>query len=161
LIEQRTTTYVYDLLDRLTQTSGDSVLVVSPTNLNSTSTTTPITYTYYDSRGNVTEIRDAAGSCTFFYYDDLNRKIAEVQSVTTQGVNVIGTLTTFAYDDNSNLISQTVYGDFITVSSAPASTPPAPVNANNYRQTVYTYDAGNRLATTTVSVPRTGYYDPV
>ncbi|MGE5566052.1 MAG: Ig-like domain-containing protein, partial [Parcubacteria group bacterium] len=147
--EARTTNYVYDKNDRLTQKTGDAVTVTNQTTL-ATSTVTPTeTYTY-DNRGNLTRIMDAAGAKTFFYYDDNNRKIAQVDA--------LGTLSTWGYDDNGNVTSARVYGDAVALPASPGGTAPSPVNGSNYRETTYVYDRNNKLTTTTVAALRTGSY---
>ncbi len=104
--------------------------------------TTPVTNTY-DTLGNLIETVDANGDKTFFYYDSFNRKIAQVSGV--------GTLTTWAYDQDNNVTSETTYGDAVALPGSPGGTPPSPTVANDYRRTSYTYDADDRVTVTTVS----------
>src|SRR5262249_7392503 len=110
----------------------------------------PTTQYKYDSNNNVTEIIDPNGGTTFFYYDALNRKIAEV--------NAVGTLSTWTYDANGNVTAATVYGDTVTLPTSPGGSPPNPVNSSNYRQTTYTYDNDDRVLTATVANVLTGDY---
>lgn len=150
LTEQRTTTYVYDKLGRLTETDHDTVSTIAD-DLKTTSNITPKELVVYDAFGNVIESTDAASAHTFFYYDGLGRKTAQVDAV--------GTLSAFTYDANGNILTQTVYGDAVTLPGSPGGNPPSPVDPNNYRQTSYTYDHLNRLLTTTVASVQTGYYN--
>ncbi len=150
LSEQRTTSYTYDKMDRLTATAGDAVSVVSTTDLQTTTSVTPTTHVVYDNRGNVIEQDDANGARTLFYYNALNQKIAQVSAV--------GTLSAWTYDHDGDVASVTVYGDAVTLPGSPGGTPPSPVNPSNYRQTTYTYDRADRLSTTTVASVRTGQY---
>src|SRR6202000_232904 len=101
----RTTTYKYDHLNRLTQTIGDTVRAVDGTSLNSVSLVNPTTRNSYDNRGNLIETDDPTGARTLFYYDALNRKIAQVDA--------LGTLSTWSYDDNGNMTSARVYSDAV------------------------------------------------
>jgi YD repeat-containing protein len=151
LVEQRTTTYTYDKMDRLLTTTGDAVVTVNTSTLQNNAAAAPITTNVYDARGNLIQSTDPAGAKTLFYYDDLNRKIAVV--------NAVGTLSTWVYDANGNATSQRVFGDAVALPGSPGGTAPSPVNASNYRETVYAYDRANRLTTTTVSNVQYGYYN--
>jgi YD repeat-containing protein len=103
LAEARTTNYTYDKLDRLTKTTRDAVAVAG-TKTRDASWALPPTETFlYDSRGNLVAKSNADGGVTLSYYDDLNRKIAEVSPA--------GTLSTWTYDADGNVTSQRVYGD--------------------------------------------------
>jgi YD repeat-containing protein len=149
LAEARTTSYTYDKLDRLLTTIGDAVTVVA-NDLLTTSSVTPTTANVYDNRGNLIQTTDPVGAKTLFYYDHLNRQIATVDAV--------GTLSTRTYDANGNVTSQKVYGDAITIPSAPSASVPAPVSGTNYRETLYAYDRANRLITTTTANVQYGEY---
>ncbi|SFG52018.1 YD repeat-containing protein [Novosphingobium sp. CF614] len=151
LSEQRTTTYTYDKMDRLTKTTGMAVGYASDTSLGATGSTPLYDQVTYDKRGNVIESKNAAGNRTLFYYDGLNRKIAEISPV--------GTLSTWTYDDNGNAISARVYGDAVSLPGTAGGTAPAPVNASNYRETTFTYDRANRLLTSTVVSVQIGYWN--
>jgi YD repeat-containing protein len=150
LPEKRTTTYAYDNLNRLTQTVGDLVGYVDDADINTTGTVTPTTSYVYDLRGNVVETIDASGAQTRSYYDDLDRKIAQVDA--------LGTYTAWTYDDNSNMLTARIYATQFATLPTVGGTPPTPLNPTVYRQTTYTYDVINRLATTTVSSLLTGAY---
>jgi YD repeat-containing protein len=149
LSEQRITNYSYDNNDRLIQTSGDAVSVVAA-DLATVSTVTPTTTQIYDVNGNVIETRDPAGARTLYYYDALNRRIAEV--------NAMGTLSTWSYDQNSNVTSQRVYSLAVALPATPGGAAPSPVAGSGYRETNYTYDYADRLLTTGVANVQVGQY---
>jgi YD repeat-containing protein len=149
LSEQRTTNYTYDKLDRLIQTSGDAVSVTG-SGYNLSAPAVPVTSVVYDARGNVIETTDPTGAKTFDYYDDFNRKIAEV--------NAVGVLSTWAYDQDGNVTAQRVYGDAVALPGSAGGAAPSPVSGL-YRQTAYTYDDAGRLLTTTVANLRVGQYN--
>jgi YD repeat-containing protein len=161
LAEQRTTNYTYDKADRLVSKYGDAVTKVAYNDFTSTTAVTVTTTTnvvptesyVYDKRGNLIQLIDANGAKTFSYYDDLNRKIAEV--------NPLGTLTNWTYDDAGNRLSEKVFGDFVTLPASPGGTAPSPVNSSNYRLTSYAYDALNRLTTTSIASVLVGTWDAV
>jgi len=150
LTEQRTTNYVYDKADRLIQTIGDTVQTVG-TDLATTTGISPTQTNVYDNRDNVIESDDASGARTLSYYDQANRKIAQVDA--------LGALTQWTYDANGNVLTQTVYGDFVTLPATPGGAPPAPLNASNCRLTSYVYDRNNRLVSTTISGVLIGSYN--
>jgi len=152
LAEQRTTNYEYDSDNRLTRKYGDAVTTVGYNDFTTTTAVTATTTTgvignnwfSYDARGNLTRSIDANGAPTYYYYNALNQKIAEV--------GPLGTLKTWTYDKVGNVLTQQVYGDLLTtLPTTPGGSPPSPVNANNYRLTTYTYDALNRLSTTSIA----------
>jgi YD repeat-containing protein len=152
LAEARTTNYTYDKLDRLTQTTHDAIAVASSSSRDPSGSVTPTETVIYDLRGNVIETDDASGARTLFYYDDLNRQIAEISPV--------GTLLARTYDQNGNVLSVRTYGDLVTLPGTPGGNPPSPVNPANYRETTYTYDRSNELVTTTSSATlRTGAWN--
>jgi len=141
LPEQRTTNYIYDHNNRLKSTYGDAVAVQNADR--TTTTNTVLTENRnYDSRGNLIEIIDPAGGRTLSYYDHNNRKIAEI--------NAVGTLTKFTLDANGNATSRKIFGDAVALPAAAGGTPPSPVDANNYRETLYSYDRNNRMYQTRV-----------
>jgi YD repeat-containing protein len=93
LSEQRTTTYAYDKNDRLVSKTGD-VQLVTHSDVWQTSAA-PVDSYQYDGRGNLILTTDPAGAKTYAYYDDNDRKIAEI--------NPVGTLSTWTYDANGNV----------------------------------------------------------
>ncbi|HEY0959731.1 MAG TPA: LysM peptidoglycan-binding domain-containing protein [Novosphingobium sp.] len=146
LPEQRTTIYEYDKNSRLKSKAGDTLSVLNPDTMVTASV--PILEQYrYDENGNLTEVRDALGNRTLSYYDLANRKIAEI--------NPRGTLSTWAYDLNGNMKSARVYGDLIPLPGTPGGMPPA-IAGNNYRETLYDYDLGNRQIKSTLVGIETG-----
>jgi YD repeat-containing protein len=141
LAEQRTTQYVYDKANRLKETIGQTFLGK-----------TPREYIYYDARGNVTETKDAGGGRTIYFYDDLNRKVVEI--------NAVGTYTRYTYDKNSNVTQVRVYDSAVGLPSsggALAEAPGAPSGGS--RITNFTYDNLNRLKTSSITGARTGYWN--
>lgn len=152
LTEERTTTYTYDKLDRLIETKGDQVsgLTVSPTNRAISSTSGRPTETIaYDPRGNVIKTVDAAGARTVFFYDELNRKVAEI--------NALGTYTSYEYDANGNIAELRVYDQTVNVPAtggAANQAPSAPSGA--YRETRFTYDGLGRMLSSQVLGAVTG-----
>ncbi|WP_294122236.1 LysM peptidoglycan-binding domain-containing protein [Sphingomonas sp.] len=151
LTEQRTTNYVYDKVNRLTSKTLDAVSTVSYSDFTSTTAVTVTTSTgviptesyVYDAAGRLKQVTDAYGGRTVSFYDDLGRK--------TDEVGPLGTMTHWTYDANGNMLTARVYGDAVTVPLATATAPPAPINASNYRETVYTYDNLSRLKTTSIA----------
>ncbi|WP_432199761.1 polymorphic toxin-type HINT domain-containing protein [Erythrobacter sp. W53] len=141
LSEQRTTQYVYDDANRLIETIGQTFLGK-----------TPREYIYYDARGNVSETKDAGGGRTIFFYDDLNRKVVEI--------NAVGTYTKYTYDKNSNVTEVRVYDNAVSLPAgggALAEAPGAPSGGS--RVTTFTYDNLNRMLTSNVSGATTGYWN--
>jgi YD repeat-containing protein len=147
--DARTTTYAYDKLNRLIRKSGDAVVVTTSSDF-VTSTVTPTEAIAYDRRGNVIRTVNAGGAQTLFYYDDADRKVAEIDAV--------GTFRTWTYDDNDNATSARVYDTPVSLSSPVGG--PAPVGSGTYRETLYAYDRNNRLVSTTVEGLRTGQQTP-
>jgi YD repeat-containing protein len=145
--EARTTIYEYDRLDRLFRKTSDLVLVTSSTNF-STSTVSPVETIAYDSYGNVIETKNAGGARTLFYYDALNRKVAEIDAM--------GTLRQWTYDASNNAKSARVYDTPVSLPTSPGGT--TPVGSGTYRETLYAYDLANRLTHATVQDLRVGEY---
>ncbi|MDR3410664.1 MAG: hypothetical protein P4L87_06935, partial [Formivibrio sp.] len=127
LAEARTTTYVYDNLNRLT---SQSVSLGAQGYAS--------TLYQYDSNGNVVQSTDPNGNKTYSYYDALNRKTAQV--------NALGVLTTYAYDNDSNLSTETVYATPLSLVAGTTPTPTPPSGGS--RTTTYYYDGSNRLTAT-------------
>lgn len=153
LLEQRTTTYSYDKNNRLRFVTTDAVHTLNADRTNTTLAALT-EERVYDLRGNVIEVIDPAGDRTLTYYDDNDRKIAEVKGIEKIGSTIYGALSVRMYDLNGNMISQKIYGDKIVVPSSAVRTIPAPVNASNSRETLYDYDKNNRLSQTRyVNIP--------
>ncbi len=139
--DARTTQYVYDKANRLVETIGQTFLGQ-----------TPREFIYYDARGNITETKDAGGGRTLFFYDDLNRKVVEI--------NAVGTYTKYTYDKNGNVTEARVYENAVSLPAsggALAEAPAAP--AGGSRVTNFTYDNLNRLLTSSVTGATTGYWN--
>ncbi|MDR3436515.1 LysM peptidoglycan-binding domain-containing protein, partial [Telmatospirillum sp.] len=135
LAEARTTTYVYDNLNRLT---SQSVSLGAQGYAS--------TLYQYDGNGNVVQSTDPNSNKTYSYYDALNRKTAQI--------NALGVLTTYAYDNDSNLSTETVYATPLTLVAGTTPTPTPPSGGS--RTTIYSYDSANRLIGTTVLGVTTG-----
>jgi YD repeat-containing protein len=147
--ELRTTTYSYNDASQLTQTTYNAVTVIAD-DMVTTSSATPTEQFTYDKRGNVIKSVDKAGAQVFSYYDDLDRKIAEIRQLsTTQTV-----YTSYAYDGNGNLVTTKVYEGNAALPGSPGGTPPA-APSGLYRQTDFIYDNLNRMTASTV-VSNTG-----
>jgi YD repeat-containing protein len=152
LAEARTTTFVYDKADRQTETRGDVVKAVSQMDHVTESDVTPTQRVRYDPAGNAIETVDALGARTLYYYDRLNRRIAEL--------NAAGTLSTFAYDSNGNVERVRVYETAVALPppNTAGGSPPAPP-AGEYRETVNEYDRLNRVTRTSITGVRTGSWN--
>lgn len=130
------TTYIYDALDRLIQTTYPSVMAVVD-DRPSTHSVTPTETQRYDARGNLTERVDANGSRTVYYYDASNRLIGEVSPT--------GAYTQYAYDAAGNRIQSLSYSNPVGL---PANTAALPTGSGAVREVQSTYDAANRLIQT-------------
>jgi YD repeat-containing protein len=153
LTDKRQTTYTYDKNNRLTLKTGDSVNTLSQVDFMTTNRQTPGWTTVYDALGNVVESDDPNGNRTLYYYDHDSRKIAQLTQFDAPGMGYsyhVGTLRTFTYDSAGNVLTDTTYGDLVTLPTPPGGSAVGPVNPNNYRQMAYSYDANNRLKTTTI-----------
>lgn len=147
----RTAAYLYDAASRLTTVQYDKVTVIADDMVTTTADVLPTEQFTYDKRGNIIQSIDKAGARTFSYYDDLDRKIAEIRDLSaTQRV-----YTSYAYDANGNLVTTKVYeGNPASPSGDGGGTPPA-APSGLYRQTDFAYDNLNRMTTSTV-VSNTG-----
>ncbi|OSZ68873.1 hypothetical protein CAP40_10145, partial [Sphingomonas sp. IBVSS2] len=150
LAEHRYTSYVYDKADRLIEKRGDTVGYIDQSNHIGVIYAAVIERYKYDTRGNLIETTNANGGRTLFYYDDLNRKIADITAV--------GTLSTYSYDAAGNMSASRTYGSPVSLPAAAGGTPPA-APGGDLRQTSYTYDNVNRLLTTSVAGVRTGSWN--
>jgi YD repeat-containing protein len=150
LAEQRTTLYLYDKANRLTETRGDAVGVTSQANHIDVSSVVPTEKIKYDQRGRIIEKTDALGARTLFYYDKKNRKVAEI--------GALGTYTAYTYDKNGNVLTERVYGTAVTLPvTAGGAAPAAP--GGEYREKSYAYDKLDRLKTSSIANLRTGAWN--
>ncbi|WP_289024778.1 LysM peptidoglycan-binding domain-containing protein [uncultured Sphingomonas sp.] len=150
LAEHRYTAFVYDKANRLIEKRGDTVGYIDQSNHIGVSYASVIERYKYDMRGNLIETINANGGRTLFYYDDLNRKIADITAV--------GTLSTYSYDAAGNMTVSRTYGAPVSLPALAGGTPPA-APGGDLRQTSYTYDNVNRLLTTSVAGVRTGSWN--
>ncbi|KRC81816.1 hypothetical protein ASE13_05495 [Sphingomonas sp. Root241] len=150
LPERRDTYFAYDKAGRLTSKTGSTINYVDQTNHIGLISATPVESYKYDKRGNLVEATDANGARTLFWYDELDRKVAEL--------GALGTFSTYGYDGVGNLISSRTYATPIALPVTPGGTPPA-APGGAYRETSYAYDAINRLTSTSIAGVRTGAWN--
>lgn len=151
LPEERTTTYVYDAANQLISTVGAARNYYS-VNSNQVRSFTPTETITYDARGNVITTRDAGSNRTVFFYDDLNRKVVEIDA--------LGTYTAYEYDKNSNVIRIRVFETpvgFQLDGGAQEQAPNAP--SGPARETLFEYDRLNRLIRSSVVGVHNGHYN--
>jgi len=161
LLEERTTTYAYDKLDRLIESRGQAREVYSQDSHTRISEDyIPVETIAYDKVGNVTKTVDASGAVTIFYYDDLNRKVVEI--------NAFGTYTAYEYDAAGNVKRIRIFDMPVSVPANAATdanyvggskeeAPGAP--SNTARETLFDYDALGRLEKSSVVGVHNGFYD--
>ncbi|WP_231625058.1 LysM peptidoglycan-binding domain-containing protein, partial [Novosphingobium sp. AAP93] len=135
----RTTSYTYDKLDRLKTTSMANVLVGSCSGSSYSYTTQTVTTTkYYDAAGNLIRQTDGRGDNTYFYYDRLNRKTAQVDRENY--------LTTWALDEDGNTVDEVRYAGKVVGTVTTVAAPTVSADSANDRSTHFTYDRmGRRL----------------
>ena len=156
--QQRTTSYFYDRLNRLTETRHDAVTVYGD-NLLAGAPQTPTEYFAYDGRGNLIRHIDAAGRKIFAWYDLADRKTDEVAAMLVEAGVTKGTLSHWTHDAKGNIKTARVYGDLVTVPALPGDPLPAPIVPSNYRETSFDYDRANRLLSSTVAGLKIGTFD--
>ncbi|WP_150115346.1 RHS repeat protein, partial [Pelagerythrobacter marensis] len=153
LAEARTTSYVYDKADRLVETRGEARAVLSQADHKTIiANFVPRETRSYDGRGNVTSVTDAAGNRTVYYYDDLDRKVVEIDPA--------GTYTAYGYDKNGNVTATRVYETLVAVpidGGSQGEAPTAPSGSS--RATSFTYDNLGRLLTSSVAGVETGHWN--
>ncbi|RSY78556.1 LysM peptidoglycan-binding domain-containing protein [Sphingomonas koreensis] len=142
--ERRDTHFAYDKADRLISKTGGNVA----TGLSGTMVTPVETYAY-DKRGNLIETIDAMGGRTLFYYDDLDRKVAQIDAT--------GAVTQYIYDAAGNLKQTRAFDTLVTLPATPGGTLALP--GGTARDTYYNYDNLNRLTSSYKDAGRTGYWN--
>lgn len=150
LSEQRTTTYIYDKADRVVETRGDAITVLSQSDHYSQTVVTPTERLVYDKRGNLIEAVNRLGARTLYFYDRLNRRVADI--------NALGALTTYVHDANGNVTNARVYATAVALPGAAGGNPPA-APGGDYRETSFTFDRLNRMLTSSVTGLRTGNWN--
>ncbi len=150
LAEQRTTTYYYDKADRLVETNGDYVQAIDQASHSALTWVIPSEKLKYDQLGRVIERTDALGARTLYYYDGQNRVSVELSAA--------GTYTAYSYDANGNVLTRRTYATAVALPGTAGGTPPA-APGGEYREVSHTYDALNRLKTSTVANVRTGAWN--
>lgn len=148
LDEQRDTYFTYDAAGRLIVKTLPQIHVGDVETGGNVLTGGRVETMSYDARGNLIERTDAGGARTLYYYDVINRKVAEI--------NAAGTYSAFTYDSNGNLLTQRVYGTSVELPeiAGEAIDPPE----GEYRETEYLYDRANRLEWTVVRGLLIGQY---
>ncbi len=149
--EERVTFFNYDISGRLVEKYGELLPIVNSLGV-SLPDTAAHEYYKYDPRGNLITVTNAALQKTHYYYDSLDRKVAEV--------NAVGTLSTWEYDANGNVIATRVYSEPVDLSSALGASRPAALHYTDteFRETKYVYDKNNRLISTVVEGVRAGAF---
>lgn len=132
LAEARTTNYAYDKADRLIGQSGQQFFYYQDGGYYNRQTVG--TTMEYDARGNLIKQIDANLESTYFYYDELDRRIGQIDA--------FGSYSRWTYDANDNVLTARVYANTV----APGASPSGP-----FRQTAYVYDGLDRLKSTTLT----------
>jgi YD repeat-containing protein len=128
--DDRTTTTVYDRLNR--KTSDTRLNVEYSTASNGTSTRGDLTTGYgYDAVGNLTSTTDAKGAVTTSYYDALGRvtTVAEPTRAGSDGASPVTPLTVFRRDAYGNVVLKTQYVNGADVNGNPLSPSAMPAYA--------------------------------
>lgn len=156
LLNNRTTSYVYDALDRVVAIYHDDVESISTTNYSSAQTYSPVEYFSYDKRGNLISKTNVYGARELYYYDLLDRVTEKIVQDRAGG---LGTYYANTYSVDGTLSASRVYATQVNMSSylAGGTAPTAPSGA--YRETTYTYDALHRMLTSSVASVRTGAWN--
>jgi len=151
-VNLRTTTYVFDKLDRVIKKYNAPLQIVDGT----LTAINGVAYTEdygYDKRSNITRV-DKYGwdgvkaydkVSSFAYYDDLDRKVAEAR----QSDASAWIYSTFSYDKVGHVVSIKVYENPLTATPAQGGTAPA-VPSGAWRQTDAAFDKLGRQTSTTV-----------
>ncbi|WP_197279280.1 LysM peptidoglycan-binding domain-containing protein [Novosphingobium sp. AAP1] len=155
-VSLRTTTYVFDKLDRVIKKYNAPLQIVDGalTAINDVAYTEDYSY---DRRGNIIQVDkygwDGANAkaydkvSSFAYYDDLGQKVAEAQ----QSGASAWIYSTFAYDKVGHVVSTKVYENPLTVAPAQGGAAPA-APAGPWRQTDAGFDKlGHQIYTKVVS----------
>lgn len=170
----RESSFTYDALNRQTATQISGV--VTGSYATGYAAANLVTASAYDANGNVIKLTDPNGGITYFWYDALSRKTAQVDAE--------GALTIWTYDPDGNVTAErrfanrvnTQTGSPVTlatlVNTGQGTAVPALIASTGYndddRYTTYTYDKnGNRVSETRYSLrevlasgsatPTTGY----
>jgi YD repeat-containing protein len=149
--EERITNFEYYKTDLLKRKIGQQVSVLSSPTAAAASTTPTEDYKY-DARGNLVETLASWGARSLSYYDDHDRKIAEIQATSATH----GTLSKWDHDLNGNVKAARIYAEAFPLPVGVGGT--APDSTSAYRQTLYDYDANNRRIRSKVVGLRSGEY---
>lgn len=154
LVEQRITNYTYDKQNRLIGQTRQAMTMVS-VQPDGTATQTagvvPTETRNYDARGNLIELYTNAGERTLYYYDALDRRVAQLVATGTRADGVYGAYVEFEYDKAGNIVKQSAYSSLLKLPAAPGGTVPRPdINTASDRITSFEYDANNLLRSQTI-----------
>lgn len=152
--EQRITQFKYDRLNRQIEKTGQARDILDAATLTVVSGTIPQELQYYDKRGNLIEtavlLRPGFYQRTLSFYDAADRKIAELSP--------LGQLTRWTYNDGTKPVKELRYSLPVALPATAGSLPPAPDAADTgVREKRFSYDANNRLLTTTL--PSVQYFE--
>jgi YD repeat-containing protein len=137
----RQTIQNFDFHDRLTSTVAKGVengalnggIYSFGVNDITTNTTT------YDADGNVLTSKDGRGGMTYYWYDKLGRKIAQLDQAKY--------LTTYALDQDGNVKTETRYATAYGGSVSTSTVPSVSSSPTTDRVTIFTYDRNGRRLT--------------
>lgn len=152
--QERVTRYAYDHRGAEVRIEQPAVAVFSRAS-GATTTQTPTVQKFYDGAGNLVLEIAANGGRSVNYYDSRNLRVASVDAD-----NV---LREFEYDPVGNVVRERTYDTRLTGVQTPAAQP-VPVNADDYRELQYRYNANNQRVLTqtrveTQFIQDRGYYD--
>ncbi len=154
LVEQRITNYTYDKQNRLIGQTKNAMTMVS-VQPDGTATQTagvvPTETRNYDARGNLIELYTNAGERTLYYYDALDRRVAQLVATGTRADGVYGAYVEFEYDKAGNIVKQSAYSSLLKLPATPGgAVPRADINTASDRITYFEYDANNLLRSQTI-----------
>jgi YD repeat-containing protein len=133
------------LENRKTLKRGMSQLVYYPATASSEWAQPTETY-HYDARGNLVEIETAKDKNTtlrtWYDYDGLNRKIAQIDPT--------GALTVWHYGGRAQALVELRYGAPVALPADGSHPTTTPIDSNNVRTTNYDYDVRERLIAATI-----------
>jgi YD repeat-containing protein len=152
-VEERSTTFSYDLLNRVETQTGNSVEIFDPLT-QTTRMDASREARRYDARGNLVEV-NLNGARTLSYYDVRNRKIAELVQTGQVGEN-LGALATYTYDVPGNLLSETKQANAVALPASALDPRPNVAASALDRIVRYTYDKNGRQKTATMEKVNVG-----
>jgi YD repeat-containing protein len=134
--QERVTTTTYDALNRAVHTDLPAVVLFDPIAKTNSAQAVPRNIrATYDTGGNKVEAWDERSQRSLYYYDRLNRLVAQL--------DVDGTLHEYEYDSAGNRVHERAYGQPLAMASQTWWTRPVPAANSGYREMFYVYDANN------------------